>query len=66
MTPVGIQYVPDEQGNTTSVIVPIDLWHKIVFEDETASYWLNVSQPSLDEIWNNEEDNIYCELKAVK
>ena len=25
-------------------------------------FWLNVSQPSLDAIWNNLEDDVYSEL----
>lgn len=32
----GIQYVSDENGNPTSVIVPIDLWREIESERETA------------------------------
>jgi len=35
-----IQYVTDESGNPTSVIVPIDLWREIESERETA-YLLN-------------------------
>ncbi|HVT58621.1 MAG TPA: prevent-host-death protein [Thermoanaerobaculia bacterium] len=31
-----IQYVTDEDGNPTGVIVPIDLWREIVSEGETA------------------------------
>jgi PHD/YefM family antitoxin component YafN of YafNO toxin-antitoxin module len=31
-----IQYVSDEEGNTVSVIVPIDLWREIESERETA------------------------------
>ena len=31
-----IQYVSDEIGNTVSVIVPIELWHEIESEKETA------------------------------
>ncbi len=36
MTPQHIQYVSDENGNTVSVIVPIELWHEIESERETA------------------------------
>ena len=35
-TQIDIQYVTDEQGNPTGVIVPIDLWREIVSEQETA------------------------------
>ena len=31
-----IQYVSDESGNPTAVIVPIDLWREIESEKETA------------------------------
>ena len=31
-----IQYITDDQNNVTGVIVPIDLWHEIQSEKETA------------------------------
>jgi hypothetical protein len=31
-----IQYVTDEDGKPTGVIVPIDLWRELVSETETA------------------------------
>jgi PHD/YefM family antitoxin component YafN of YafNO toxin-antitoxin module len=31
-----LQYVSDEEGNPTAVIVPIDLWREISSERETA------------------------------
>ena len=31
-----IQYVTDQEGRPTSVIVPIDLWREILSEKETA------------------------------
>jgi len=37
---VEIQYVSDETGNLTAVIVPIELWREIESEKETA-YLLN-------------------------
>ena len=36
MSAVGIQYVSGENGDTTSVIVPIELWREIEAERETA------------------------------
>jgi antitoxin YefM len=36
MAPIDIQYVTDEEGNPTGVLVPIDLWREIVSERETA------------------------------
>ena len=35
-TPTNIQYVTDEEGKPTGVIVPVDLWREIVSEKETA------------------------------
>ena len=35
-----VQYVSDSDGRPVSVIVPIDLWHEIASERETA-YLLN-------------------------
>lgn len=32
----GIQYIQDENGNTTAVILPIELWREIESERETA------------------------------
>ncbi|MCP4655443.1 MAG: prevent-host-death protein [bacterium] len=31
-----VQYVSDENGQATAVIVPINLWHEIAAERETA------------------------------
>lgn len=36
MTLTEIQYISDEEGNPTGVIVPIDLWREIASERETA------------------------------
>jgi antitoxin YefM len=36
LSPTDIQYVMDEEGKPTGVIVPIDLWREIVSEQETA------------------------------
>ncbi|MEZ4726283.1 MAG: hypothetical protein R3E79_04015 [Caldilineaceae bacterium] len=30
--------------------------------DDDTAFWLGVSQPALDAIWNNEEDDVYAEL----
>ena len=32
----GLQYISDEEGNPTGVIVPIELWREIASEDETS------------------------------
>jgi len=36
MTSAEIQYVSDEEGKPTAVLVPIDLWREIAAEKETA------------------------------
>ncbi len=36
MTFTGVQYILDENGKTTGVIVPIELWREIESEKETA------------------------------
>lgn len=33
---VGVQYISDADGKEVGVIVPIDLWHEIESERETA------------------------------
>ena len=36
MVVADIQYVSNEEGRTTSVLVPIDLWREVISETETA------------------------------
>ncbi|HEX4961213.1 MAG TPA: prevent-host-death protein [Thermoanaerobaculia bacterium] len=36
MALLDIQYISDDEGNPTGVIVPIDLWREIASERETA------------------------------
>jgi hypothetical protein len=31
-----VQYISDEHNNITGVVVPIDLWHQLLSETETA------------------------------
>ena len=82
-----IQYISEANGNPVGVIVPIESWHEIESENETAyllkseamkkrlseaknrtkefssdEFWLSASESSLNEIWNNEEDDVYAEL----
>ncbi len=33
-----------------------------VLQNEEAQFWTEVSQNSLDKVWNNPEDDIYAEL----
>jgi len=33
-----------------------------LLDDEAADFWLRVSQPSLDAVWDNAEDDVYAEL----
>ncbi len=80
-----IQYISDAKGNPVGVFVPIEIWHELESEQETAyltksetmkkrlleakergetdnNFWLLASEESLNEIWNNEEDDVYAEL----
>ena len=56
MTNPDIQYIKDEKGNTTGVILPIELWREIEAERET-SYLLKseVMKKRLLESRNREE-----------
>jgi hypothetical protein len=36
MSKIAIQYISDEKGNLTDVIVPVELWREIESEKETA------------------------------
>ncbi len=36
MTQTNVQYILDERGKNTAVIVPIKIWHDMVAENETA------------------------------
>jgi hypothetical protein len=31
-------------------------------EEDDARFWLSASETSLNEVWENDEDNIYAEL----
>lgn len=33
--------------------------------DEEMEFWLKASQPALDSIWKNEENDVYAELLKV-
>ncbi len=33
-----------------------------LLEDDDAAFWRGVSQPSLDAVWDNEEDDVYAQL----
>ncbi len=82
---VNIQYISDAKGNPVGVFVPIEIWHELESEKETAyltksetmkehlleakergetdnNFWLATTEDSLNEIWNNEEDDVYAEL----
>lgn len=36
MVQTNIQYIVDERGRNTAVIVPIDIWEEIISESETS------------------------------
>ena len=33
-----------------------------LLEDAESNFWLQATQSTLDEIWDNEEDDVYAEL----
>jgi hypothetical protein len=33
-----------------------------LISDEESEFWLNASQPSLDTVWDNSEDDVYAQL----
>lgn len=49
-----LEYVSFPEG--AKVIVTL------VSEQDDARFWLSVSEKSLDEVWENPEDDIYAEL----
>lgn len=53
MNPTNFQYLTDSNGNQTAVVIPIDLWKKILPQDND----------SLETITENIED--YCLNKAM-
>lgn len=53
MTNFAIEYLTDPQGNPRAVVIPIDLWRKILPQDNT----------SIEELAENLED--YCLNKAM-
>lgn len=72
-----IQYISDAKGNPVGVIVPIEIWHEIESEQETVYLTKSETMKKrlveakergengedlLNEIWNNEEDDVYGEL----
>lgn len=36
MNNADVQYISNPQGQTTAVIVPIELWHELISAEETA------------------------------
>lgn len=60
---IDIQYISEAKGNPVGVIVPIEIWHEIEAKEETAYLTKDkTNKNSLNEIWNNEEDDVYVEL----
>ncbi|MEO6394027.1 MAG: hypothetical protein ABIP75_19390 [Pyrinomonadaceae bacterium] len=55
-----------EQGNIRpleNIEAPEGTRVLVTFMPETESeFWIHASQPSLDEIWNNSDDDVYAEL----
>lgn len=61
-----IQYVSDEEGNLTGVLVPIDLWREMSSERETA-YLLKseAMQRRLLEAAGRKEDTPFDEVREM-
>ncbi|MGR3309872.1 MAG: prevent-host-death protein [Candidatus Brocadiales bacterium] len=55
-----IQYISDENGNLTGVIVPIELWREIESEEETEYLLKNeaIKQPLLGDNEHQEETHL--------
>jgi hypothetical protein len=34
----------------------------VILENTESQFWLKASQPSLDTVWNNTEDDVYAQL----
>jgi len=34
----------------------------VILENSESQFWLKASQPSLDAVWNNTEDDVYAQL----
>ena len=51
-----VQYLPDEQGNVQNVIVPIDLWRKLIALYESSSTPADAQQT--DTAANSAFDNV--------
>lgn len=59
-----IQYISDEEGNPTGVIVPIEIWREIASERETA-YLLrsDAMRQRLLEAWERREEIPFDEVR---
>jgi antitoxin YefM len=63
-----VQYVSDATGTTTGVLIPIDLWHEIASERETA-YLLrseNMKRRLLDAMKRTQEVSDACQLEGTR
>jgi hypothetical protein len=55
------------QQGKVQLAEPLDLPDGIrvlitILPDDETNFWDNASQPSLDAIWNNNEDDVYAQL----
>jgi hypothetical protein len=55
------------QQGKVQLTEPLDLPDGIrvlitILPDDETNFWDNASQPSLDAIWNNNEDDVYAQL----
>lgn len=59
-----IQYISDENNKITGVIVPIDLWHELQTEKETA--YLLKSEAMRERLFKARERKTGMALKEVR
>ena len=55
-------HVPGFEYNSRLSVVAVIEQEKELPDNE---FWMNASQSSIDEVWNNDEDNVYEELLNV-
>jgi hypothetical protein len=54
-------HIPDEYINQ-EVEILIRPYRKNAVHEEEAKYWKKIGQKSLENIWDNNEDEVYSEL----
>jgi len=60
MSSLALQYISNEYGKTTSVIVPIELWHKIKSSEK------NTPPPIQQSEWNTLDESVYQSSQTLE